>query len=238
MKVTYKGAELLVIERKTDILSLSAFLLALGSILYQVFGYFRGPVVHLFEPEQILIKLYQYDNPEPYVHFATRMSYVNSGQRDYSAVLKKEQMTFTIKNRTYRHHWQSFGFFTAKGTELIHQNESDARPIAISGGTSESHETYFAPRTEDCNRRIGSCDRAENFLKFDDLIKEIADLKEIKFVFSAEMYGHRDVSVECLVYIDQGQIEKLKKKNWIAPRCLSKEPFSIFRFTMPWDFIR
>lgn len=50
------------VERKTDIIALTAFLLALAGILFQAYHFIRGAQVILFPPEEVLVVCYSYEN--------------------------------------------------------------------------------------------------------------------------------------------------------------------------------
>lgn len=50
----------LEIERKINIIALAAFFLALGRVLFQAIACFRGSVVHLFPPDQVVLRAQVY----------------------------------------------------------------------------------------------------------------------------------------------------------------------------------
>ena len=98
---------LLTVKRETDLVALAAFILAFAAVAYQVAEYFRGAQVKLFGPEQILIHGDNIDGQD-YVRFATRMSFINSGDIGYNAVIGRELLQVQIGGSPYAQTWQSF----------------------------------------------------------------------------------------------------------------------------------
>jgi len=84
------------------------FVVAFASVAYQVAEYFRGARVQIFPPEQILIHGEKNADGQTYVRYAARMSYINSGDIGYNAVVDRESPQVQIGGRTYRQIWQSF----------------------------------------------------------------------------------------------------------------------------------
>lgn len=212
---------LLEIERKTDILALAAFLLALGGVVFQTYHFFRGASVTLFSPEQITLVAYRYKAPDGPVHLriASRMAYVNAGQMGYTAVIKRESVRFALTGHVYEQYWQAFTALDAEGQALKTNFQSDAHPQPIEGGSAVSHETYFAPRTVPCRKEDSGCRSGRNFLTLDDFVKSVAPGRELKFELRAELYGDKNQQAACTVNLGEDVLRKLREKGWVAPRC-------------------
>ena len=96
----------LEIERKTDILAFAAFIISLTSLSYQAYGFFRGPSVVEFPPEQILFFPEKWSGD--YLHAAAQVTHVNRGSEGKNAVVRQETMTFELANKLYELKWQDF----------------------------------------------------------------------------------------------------------------------------------
>lgn len=216
MKFKICGIE---IDKKADILSFAAFLLALAGILYQVYGFFQGPHVILFPPEQIAISAFKIApaNKE-FVRFIVPMSYVNKAQPGYNAVIKKELITFTIGGKSYVHKWQEFGSSTSdeKG-KFVFKKKSDAQPTTINAGSSESHETFFAPFSIREKALQQGEDKYKNYLQWQAFLKELSNSKKIQVDVVAEVYKKGDLELRCELDVNDKMIEFLEKKKWTAP---------------------
>ena len=120
----------LEIERKTNIIALAAFFLALGGVLFQTIAYFRGPEVNLFPPDQIVLRaqVYPPDN-QKYMTLIARMAYVNTGQPGYNGTLRREAVRLRLDTQDYEWVWHRFLSTDAKGTELQLVDKGEARPL-------------------------------------------------------------------------------------------------------------
>jgi hypothetical protein len=214
MSIRFLGIE---VDRKTDILALAAFLMALAGILYQFVGYLEGPDVKLFPPEQVLIFTKKMVSDE-YVVFAAPMAYVNKGQPGYNAAIKSESIRYKLGGKTYEQKWQEFVYTGSTDNELEVTKQSDAHPLAINAGSTLSHETRFSPRSI---RIKGNQDQDlnKNYMRWEDFLKEIATIKELELELCAEVYDESPVKVKCKIYISQNFVDHLQKYKWHAPTC-------------------
>ncbi|MBI1920123.1 MAG: hypothetical protein HYS23_03475 [Geobacter sp.] len=208
------------IERKTDILALAAFTLALAGMLHQFSGYLHGPVVKLFLPEQVLIFADKIGAAQTeYVRFAAPMAYVNTGQPGYNAAIKSEAIRFTMAGRSYEQKWQEFGSSGSNNNNLTWKKNGDAHPFAIEAGSTESHETAFAPRTVLVRGGEDPAARSRNYLKWDEFITGLSGNKEFEITFVSEIYGKSPVNVKCKIYLTDAIVRTLKERKWVAPSC-------------------
>ena len=209
----------LEIERKTEIIALAAFLLASSSVIYQIYNLFRGADIRVFPPNQIFINSEFYPNSGSYVRFGARLAYVNKAQMGYNDIINKEAIIFSLGGKTYEQVWQTFESFDLKESKLKRNYLSDAHPVSVSAGSSESHETYFAPRSVRCLRNNENCNKWKNYLKWDDFISEIEKVKDLTFTFNSETYDGSNLEVECTIDVDEALIDRLNKSKWAAPSC-------------------
>lgn len=188
----------LEIERKTNIIALAAFFLALGGVLFQIIAYFRGPVVHLFPPDQVVLRaqVYPPDN-QKYMTLVARLAYVNTGQPGYNGTLRRETVRLRLDTRDYKWTWYRFLSTDAKGTELQRIDKGEAKPLPVSAGSSESHETEFVPRRVRCQPNQTGCDTNANFLDKEQLLAALEKQGQLHFMFMTEIYGERSVTATC-----------------------------------------
>jgi hypothetical protein len=212
------------IERKTDIIALTGFVLALAATLHQFSGYLRGPVVKVFPPEQVVIYAQKFGaaNTE-YVRFTAAMTYVNSGQPGYNAAVKNEAIRYNLTGKWYEQKWQELGSSGSKDNVLLWEKSGDAHPFSIDAGSAESHETAFAPRNVRVGEREDPTTRSRNYLKWDDFTAGVSGLKEFEFTFVSDIYGQTPVRTKCTVYLTNTLISTLKTRKWISPSCWAEQ---------------
>ena len=210
----------LEIERKTNIIALAAFFLALGGVLFQAIAYFRGPEVNLFPPDQVVLRaqVYPLDN-QKYMTLIARMAYVNTGQPGYNGTLRRETVRLRLDTQDYEWVWYRFLSTDAKGTELQRVDKGEAKPLPVTAGSSESHETEFVPRRVRCQPNQTGCDTNANFLDKEQLLAALEKQGQLRFTFITEIYGEQSVTVTCTVDVDAGLRLALKEYDWMAASC-------------------
>src|SRR5947209_5273516 len=99
----------LKIARDTDILAAAAFVNSIDwivyQIIYQVYGFYQGPEVVQFPPEQILF-FTEVGNGVYCIHAGAQLSYANKGREGFNTVLKRARMTFSLTGKPYVFDWQ------------------------------------------------------------------------------------------------------------------------------------
>lgn len=211
----------LTIKRETDIVALAAFVLAVAAVIYQVSAYFRGARVTLFGPEQMLIHGDQYPGGETYVRFAARMSYLNSGDIGYNAVVGREFLRVQVSNTAYTQAWEYFiQSNSTDGKTLSLGDQKEAVPTPINGGDSKTHETYFAPWPIDC-KGASDCKPDANFMLWETFLNSIKSGGVLTFQMTADIYGEKEQTVTCTVDVTAALLDQLRTtpNKWGAPPC-------------------
>jgi hypothetical protein len=203
----------LEVERKTDILALTAFLLSFAGIAAQAYFFFRGADTHLFAPEQVLIVGQDYPDGRRFLRLSAPMVYVNRGQSGYNDIVKRETVAFVLDGHPRELQWQEFVASSADGTKILMNKKSDALPLAIAGGATEAHETYFAPRT------AKGPDPAANFIAWDAFLAALEKQGEIDFEFRFDRYDADRRTAKCRMKVDEALRLYLKQKGWSARPC-------------------
>lgn len=207
------------IERRTDILAFAAFLMALGNVVYQAALAFRGPDIHLFPPEQLVILGEQYPSGKRYVRFAAKMSYVNDGSVGYNAAVVGESLHFQLGDTQYEQRWQTFESFQRSPDDplkLESLKTEDAHPFTLAAGSTVGHETYFAPRKR---AFVLEDERAQSYLEWPAFLEQLEKLPEVRFELRAEVHGMAPEHVGCTIRVDDELRDKLEQRGWYAPSC-------------------
>src|SRR4051812_40065812 len=192
-----------------DLVSIAAFFLGLVASIYSFAGYIRGAVITLFPSEQILIRPHSYGGPEKYVRLGARMAYVNTGQSDRYAIIKREVIRFRLGGAVHEQAWQMFETFDASESGLEVVDRIAAHPEVINGGDAISHETYFAPRSS----------LKGSFLKWNDFLASLKTANELEFELIGEMYESKPVVAKCTVKISKNLINAIESGREFAPAC-------------------
>lgn len=214
------------IDKKTNILALTSFLLSLLAIGHQAFDYFSGARVELFPPSVVTLTKHDYRTngvEDSYLVIEAPMTYANRGQVGYNDVVKRETVSFigpTGKKVTF----VGFTYFNSIENEsnpdkLVYTEQRGAYPTLVPARSGISHETRFVPFNEDCRGKSG-CNERQNFIEFKDALAFLKKQKMLELQFNAELISGNEPRVtRCtLTNISYGANE-LWSKGWIALNC-------------------
>jgi hypothetical protein len=215
----------LEVERKTDVIALTAFALSLTGIIYQVTGFFLGPEVTLISPRQLLIKSHeildldgnrqeyqtnQESRGKRYIAFVTSIAYVNSGRPGENAVILSENISFRLENRNYGFRWFQFGITKPEGSGFKFDIQRSANPFVVNAGGAESHETLFGPNTDKDYIEEGEFIEAmRRMLPKDQDIQNILPIK-----LHAQTANDGSKFSKCDMVISLNAMDDIKKTGW------------------------
>ncbi len=207
-------------ERNIDILALLGFLIAAVTAGYNVVGALRGHETILFPPDQILILAASYPkSAQEYFRINARMAYVNTGQPGYNSVVAIERVKFSIGSEDFEQIGLTYESFRIEDGKLVSGSFSDAKPIAVNAGSTESHETYFGPQAVACKTDELGCNRDINFLAWENFLLLIDTAKEIRFTFLASLHDDRDLIQMCTVTVDDATFINLATRRFDSVLC-------------------
>jgi hypothetical protein len=213
------------VDRKTEIIALSAFALSISGILWQVANFARGAVVRLFPSDQIVIASTNalgrsYSGSENLLALIATMSYVNEGDVGHNAVVRKERIEFLIGgDRKAEHQWYEFVSSDVKDEKLEIKKEGDARPFSVNAGSATSHETLFAAWEIFCNTGQSSCVPTANFVIWSDFLGAIKTNSSMPITAIADIYSAKSLNASCEIRLRAWEIEVLEKEQFISVAC-------------------
>jgi hypothetical protein len=212
------------INRQTEFIALAAFMLSIGGVMWQVVNIARGAVVRLFPSDQIVLvsadKLDRnYPGQPDLLLVVATLSYVNEGNAQQNAIVRREYIHFTIGGRPIEQRWYEFGTADIQGGNPTFTRKSESRPFPVNAGAAESHETLFSAWEVDCDQIAGRCDPRQNFVTWDDFIKAIKTSNRLTFTTGADVYGKGSVEATCVVRLRDWEIKALENDRWLAAVC-------------------
>lgn len=206
---------LLKIERTTDILALTAFILSLLALLPKLLILFDYSDVHLYEPEGVIIVNHFFSKSRGNsVRFAIPLTYENKGNSRYSDIIKKEYARMIIPGQngehTYDFIWESNvtpKIKEKKPTDLDMNPLGLSKPFKLKGGDIETHMTYFTPCPTE--RR--------NYLKWSEFEHLLAKTKQIKFIIGFTTINGKSKSITRNMKVSGStyKLVKEEKRNWL-----------------------
>ena len=211
------------IDRKTDILALTSFLLSLLAIGHQALDYLAGARVELFPPSVVTLTKHDYHTngkEDSYFIVEAPMTYVNRGQLGYNDVVKRETVSFLGPNgkKVVLVGFQHFNSMEKEGNpdELVYTEKRGASPALIPARSGISHETRFVPFNQNCGG-IPACER-QNYVRFDEALGFLDKQKTFELEFAAELISDDKPKVARCT-ISQLGVNELRRRGWVAHNC-------------------
>ena len=189
---------MLQVERKTNIISLTAFLLSVVSISYSFFGFLKGSAVDLLPMKQVTLFVEQEANGAETLRIAAPMTYVNTGFSGYDDVIVEEYVEFELGDHTYRHDWQYFGSFETENGNFKRVSKGSALPFVINGGSATSKETMFAYHPVDCSEPDLDCIWA-NRITPTDFVNQAVESGRVEFKFTGRLSSGGRQITRCVI---------------------------------------
>lgn len=211
------------IERKTDILAFTAFLLSLGGISYQIVTFIRGPDVTLAKPQQVVVYMYPMrDSKTEYLTLISPVAYVNRGHSQNNALVMKESVSFVLKGEQKNYVWHQFvsvstssesGVEGMKTNSKIEIRETQlAAPFVVPGSGAVSHYTWFAARYD------GEYLKKKDFLQTFEKVRQGTDINWTIEFHSETLNDGNKMSI-CEVTLTPRLMENIQRFNWVAINC-------------------
>jgi hypothetical protein len=221
---------LIQLDRKTNILALTSFLLSLLAIGHQVFDYFAGAKVELFPPSVVTLTKHDYrtnGKEDFYFIIEAPMTYANRGQVGYNDVVKRETVRFTGPNgkEVVLAGLYYFNSIEKEGSpdELVYTEQRGASPVLIPARSGISHETRFVSFNVNCGG-IAECER-QHFIHFDEALNFLGKQEKLELQFAAELISGSEPKVaRCTLKLTQLGVSELKRKGWVALQCEPSKP--------------
>lgn len=207
-----------IIVRKADLLAATAFLLALASTLYQLFGFLSGAQVHIFAPDSVAIFFDKYGDNSTVTRFAGQVTFTNNGQTGRNAAIRAAFVDVTVANRHFRQMWHAFGQIKRDRDALAFEPIADAYPLEVPGGGTISEMTAFAPEDRDCR----NCQVHSNYINDTDFVKllEKSQGGTIRLSFAARTFQHSKLAPSvCEIRITQNLTKVLTENDWYIAHC-------------------
>ncbi|WDP90481.1 MAG: hypothetical protein HUN04_12580 [Desulfobacter sp.] len=211
---TKKGINVLgiLVERKTDILAFTAFLISIGSLILQTVNLIKGPDVRLEPPKQVLLVSEKYPDKKNYLRISAKLIYLNQGSPGYDDITKSEQAFFMLGGKRIELTGQEYVESGFVDNRFKVKKISDADPVQIKSGGVVVHETYFVPWPS----KTGA--PSSNFIEFSEFLKELRQQPELRITFIAKTFSGTLNKATCKLSTKEF-IHHLETKHWSAPTC-------------------
>ncbi len=210
------------VERKTDLLVATAFLLASITTGYQFWGFMRGARLAVYPPDKIDLFYGQSMGGNSFLRFAGDVTFVNSGQVGQDLVVRDVDATLSLDDKPIsRQRWLNSVRLERKDDRPILEPLEGAHPVQVAGGSTVSHTFSFAARPDDCG---GSSNCAENFVTESDFTTAFQVATRLALKYEVRSFGGaKAMTAECEVTLTPAYRLALAEDDWVSLPCVEQE---------------
>jgi hypothetical protein len=214
-----------VISRRSDFVAFAALVISIVTASIQLSGYIKGAQLKLLPPDQVFIVKDAAPGEEPRARFGATLIYVNTGEKGYNAIIRRELVHVVIAGKDYEQGWDEFVTFDG----FTPNKPEPAKPFSVDGGDATSHQTYFIPWPKRCPIPAhGPCDVLENHIHWGQFMGELNRLlhdgqREFEFKFAVEVINDKPpMPVSCKIEIDDKTVKTINQFHGYNPTCFSQ----------------
>lgn len=202
-------------DNVTNILSLIALIISVGSISLQLINFYKGADILFAPPRQITIIFEKSTDGKEYLRFAIPMIYLNNGSSGYDDILKNETMTFNIKSELITLVSVGYVDITEIDDRVIKTFKASVQPIQIKAGEVEVHTTYFSSWISSKQNKW------KNFITKETFLDHIAGIQELQLNLTSSTYKGKIIKQICIIKTSQF-LDQLKSRGVSAPACINQ----------------
>lgn len=229
----------LLVERKTDVLALTAFLISATTITINIWALARGPEVRVVNPgSYVLFENVCYE--APFIQFVFNLSYINAASKDFSDTLLEEYAVIRISGDTYGFSSEFIGetsssskFDTLENVDcgrlignevaalpgMVVRQISEPHPVQLQGASGFGHTVVFTPYQKLCSEKKVSCDSSEINLTVEKIVNELTtNEKIVVFLFSRFAVDGLKLA-KCEIKTNAPLVEWLPEGRWASQEC-------------------
>jgi len=224
----------MLLSRKIDVVAFTALFLSIATITIQLSAYFKGARLTLLPPDQVFIRRDDsYTDKIPRARFGATLIYVNTGEKGYASIVRRESVVVKIDGKDFEQGWDQFVVFD--GPKPKKGSDEPAKPFPVDGGDTKTHQTDFIPWPKRCPRAQATCpELEENHVHWDMFMNELRRLTkagqyEYEFDFAAEVYGADKITASCKIHFDADTVDAIEMGRGYSPTCYADDatPFPV-----------
>lgn len=213
----------LEIERKTDVLALTAFLISVLTAVYQLGIFVLGPRATLMQPSTLMLYRFGSDNESSYLSAVASMSIANTSNASEPLLVRMETATLTVGKRRVVLHWHGQPDSPIAVGASKFEAIKAIGPFIVDTKKIQSSLVIFAPQTTACGADT-ACDVNQNYVAWRAFLGEVrslihTDTPTLTIELTAEFSNHKTVTAACTIPIHADQLRLLSTVGHVTERC-------------------
>jgi hypothetical protein len=215
---------LIEIEKKTDVLAFTAFIISILTAVYQIGLFVIGPNAKLLVPEGITMVRFDDSPPQPYISVIAPISIANTSGAQEPLLLLRQTAVVQVGDRTIPLTWHDIIEAPISGGTIKFDNSKAVSPFIIDTKKVSSNLIRFTPQRKPCEPDDTDCKPNQPFVSFEEFrslyLKATQDgTKFFEVRLSAEFDNHKPVHVSCKIPMMLNHVKQLRNSGYFMELC-------------------
>jgi hypothetical protein len=206
------------IRQETDVVALSAFLLAAFAAVAQVVAWSRGPRISFLGPDRVALYSDLAPNGQPIIRVAAPLAYANTANPEYAAILFRETVVLTVGQIRTEQVWNAFGMLGRANGRLTVTSNGLAAIQTLSGQSATSHLTLFAPLIREC-RPGPACSPNVDYVSPEAFLRAIHPGDRVHLHFEGAFFREKTQTYDCDAVMTQDTLQQWSANGSAYVRC-------------------
>lgn len=219
----------LEIDRKTDFLAFTAFIVSVLTATYQVGVLLFGPSAQLLKPEGATITQYEASPGQVYMALIAPITISNMSDAREPLLVTRQTVAIKIGQTTISLVWHQVGNvsddFSTSGLDF--KAERDVSPFVVDTKGIASDIVLFTPQRTPCVAGTPKCTKNAEFVslgQFQTMLDNALEerIEKMTIDFTAEFANDDALTVSCSIALRPTFYFELSESGYISELCLQE----------------
>lgn len=183
------------VERKTDFLALTAFLISILTLGYQIGIYFVGPSPRLVQPDGLTIMRFEPRSGNSYISILAPVSIANTSNSPQPLLVRRYTAKLSFADREFNWEWHRRVMSTRPGDQKLDLiDDISVAPFIVDTKNIDSNLFLFTPHNRPCKEGLSTeaCNVRNGFVGLSEFNKIAVSMlrkrkNNVEVVFSAQL---------------------------------------------------
>jgi hypothetical protein len=211
------------IERKTDILAFTAFIVSVLTAIYQLGTVLMGPKAQLLPPEAVTLVLFENSPGHKFISVVAPISISNTSNAQEPLLVTRQTAQITMGKYIIPLIWHDSIEVPIDVNGAQFEKTQALHPFIIDTKKISSQLVRFTPQRVQCASKL-RCNKNISFMSMEDFHQALASslfsrLEVLDVRFSIEFNNHTAVTATCRIPVMPNQLKLLNDRHYFMESC-------------------
>lgn len=215
---------LIEIERKTDVLAFTAFIVSVLTATYQIGLFLVGPDPKLLVPEGVTIARFDNRPDQSFISIIAPISIANTSGAQEPLLVTKQTAEISFAGVSIPLQWHDTVEAPIAGDAVKFSESRVVYPFVVDRKGIVSKVVRFTPQRQPCREQEKECDPNRPFVSFDQFRSMFLEamrngVKSARVTFTVESANHAPVRVVCDIPLVPNHLKLLRNVGYFSELC-------------------